>query len=72
MAKQLWFYTGSQDLYGPETLQQVDEQSKVVVQQLVGRGTLRSRLHSPTRHFVNSVQTRSSRQSQRKSDFRRS
>ena len=35
MAKQLWFYTGSQDLYGPETLQQVDEQSKVVVQQLV-------------------------------------
>ena len=35
MAKQLWFYTGSQDLYGPETLQQVNEQSKVVVQQLV-------------------------------------
>ena len=35
MAKQLWFFTGSQDLYGPETLQQVDEQSKVVVAQLI-------------------------------------
>jgi L-arabinose isomerase len=35
MAKQLWFFTGSQDLYGPETLRQVDEQSQVVVQQLV-------------------------------------
>lgn len=35
MAKQLWFFTGSQDLYGPETLKQVDAQSQVVVQQLV-------------------------------------
>ena len=35
MAKQLWFFTGSQDLYGPETLKQVDSQSQVVVQQLV-------------------------------------
>ena len=35
MAKQLWFFTGSQDLYGPETLKQVDEQSQVVVRQLV-------------------------------------
>lgn len=41
MAKQLWFFTGSQDLYGPETLKQVDSQSQVVVQQLA------SGLHAP-------------------------
>ena len=31
MAKQIWFLTGSQDLYGPETLEQVAVQSKEVV-----------------------------------------
>jgi L-arabinose isomerase len=31
MAKQIWFLTGSQDLYGPETLEQVAVQSKDVV-----------------------------------------
>ena len=30
----VWFLTGSQDLYGPETLEQVAEQSKAVVAQL--------------------------------------
>jgi len=34
MSKEIWFLTGSQNLYGPETLEQVAEQSKVVVQQL--------------------------------------
>ena len=29
--KQIWFLTGSQDLYGPETLEQVAAQSKDVV-----------------------------------------
>lgn len=28
--KELWFLTGSQDLYGPETLEQVAEQSRVI------------------------------------------
>ena len=31
MTKQIWFLTGSQDLYGPETLEQVALQSKEVV-----------------------------------------
>jgi L-arabinose isomerase len=31
MTKQIWFLTGSQDLYGPETLEQVATQSKEVV-----------------------------------------
>ena len=33
--KQIWFFTGSQDLYGEDTLLQVDAQSKAVVEQLV-------------------------------------
>lgn len=32
--KQIWFFTGSQDLYGEDTLRQVAEQSQAVVQQL--------------------------------------
>ena len=32
--KELWFFTGSQNLYGPETLEQVAKQSQVVVDQL--------------------------------------
>ncbi len=31
MTNQIWFLTGSQDLYGPETLEQVAQQSKDVV-----------------------------------------
>ena len=34
MSKEIWFLTGSQNLYGPETLEQVAQQSKVVVDQL--------------------------------------
>ena len=34
MSQEIWFLTGSQNLYGPETLAQVAEQSKVVVKQL--------------------------------------
>lgn len=33
-AKEIWFFTGSQNLYGPETLEQVAKQSQVVVEQL--------------------------------------
>ena len=32
--KEIWFLTGSQNLYGPKTLEQVAAQSKVVVDQL--------------------------------------
>ena len=32
--KEVWFFTGSQDLYGPETLEQVAEQSQEVVRLL--------------------------------------
>jgi L-arabinose isomerase len=34
--KEIWFLTGSQDLYGPETLEQVAEQAKEVVSHLDG------------------------------------
>lgn len=33
--KEIWFFTGSQNLYGPETLEEVARQSQVVVDQLV-------------------------------------
>ena len=32
--KEIWFFTGSQNLYGPETLEEVAKQSQVVVEQL--------------------------------------
>ncbi len=35
--REIWFLTGSQDLYGPETLGQVEEQSRVIAERL-GRG----------------------------------
>ena len=35
-----WFLTGSQGLYGPETLAQVEQQSRAVVDQLNDSGTL--------------------------------
>src|SRR5215211_6905428 len=35
-----WFVTGSQALYGPETLQQVERQSQQIVDQLSGSGQL--------------------------------
>jgi L-arabinose isomerase len=35
-----WFLTGSQGLYGPETLAQVEQQSRVIVNQLNDAGTL--------------------------------
>jgi L-arabinose isomerase len=35
-----WFLTGSQGLYGPETLQQVERQSQQIVDQLNGTGQL--------------------------------
>lgn len=35
-----WFLTGSQDLYGEETLRQVEEQSRQVVARLDGAGDL--------------------------------
>lgn len=51
--KQIWFLTGSQDLYGPETLEQVAQQAAEVVARLndggeipvpvVGRPTLKDR-----------------------------
>ncbi len=38
--KEIWFLTGSQDLYGPETLDQVASQSKVVAAALEGAGAI--------------------------------
>src|SRR5215210_6832612 len=35
-----WFFTGSQGLYGPETLAQVEHQSRAIVDQLNDAGTL--------------------------------
>ena len=35
-----WFLTGSQGLYGPETLAQVEQQSQAIVDQLNDAGTL--------------------------------
>src|SRR5918994_3031417 len=35
-----WFLTGSQGLYGPETLAQVEQQSRAIVDQLTDAGTL--------------------------------
>ncbi|HET9648875.1 MAG TPA: L-arabinose isomerase [Microlunatus sp.] len=35
-----WFLTGSQGLYGPETVAQVEQQSRAVVEQLNAAGTL--------------------------------
>ena len=35
-----WFLTGSQGLYGPETLAQVEQQSRAIVDQLNDAGTL--------------------------------
>ena len=32
--KEIWFLTGTQNLYGPETLEQVAQQSQKVVEQL--------------------------------------
>ena len=34
---QIWFLTGSQNLYGPETLEQVADQSKLVMSQLAAQ-----------------------------------
>jgi L-arabinose isomerase len=39
-ASYCWFLTGSQGLYGPETLQQVERQSQQIVDQLNGSGLL--------------------------------
>ncbi len=36
----VWFLTGSQGLYGPETLDQVEQQSRAIVDQLNAAGTL--------------------------------
>jgi len=39
-ADKFWFVTGSQHLYGPETLSQVSQQSRQIVQALAQRATL--------------------------------
>ncbi len=39
-----WFLTGSQHLYGPETLQQVDEDARAIVEGLNGGGQLPVRI----------------------------
>ena len=36
--QQIWFLTGSQGLYGPDTLQQVETQSVEVAKELDGSG----------------------------------
>ena len=35
--QQFWFITGSQHLYGPETLQQVDDHSRLMTEGLESR-----------------------------------
>ncbi|MDA3880591.1 MAG: L-arabinose isomerase [Prolixibacteraceae bacterium] len=40
MNKEVWFVTGSQHLYGPETLEQVDKDSATIVAGLNGSGKL--------------------------------
>ncbi|MCF8363553.1 MAG: L-arabinose isomerase [Prolixibacteraceae bacterium] len=40
MNKELWFVTGSQHLYGPETLEQVDKDSATIVEGLNGTGKI--------------------------------
>jgi len=37
---EIWFITGSQHLYGPETLKQVDEDSKIIVEGLTNGGNV--------------------------------
>ncbi len=47
--KEIWFLTGSQDLYGPETLEQVAEQSREVAAQLDAADAIPVRVvHRPT------------------------
>ena len=36
----VWFLTGSQGLYGPETVAQVEQQSQEIVRQLNASGAL--------------------------------
>ncbi|MCL1899118.1 MAG: L-arabinose isomerase [Promicromonosporaceae bacterium] len=43
-AKEIWFYTGSQDLYGPETLEQVAAQSQAVAALLDGSATVPAKI----------------------------
>ncbi|MBM0224563.1 MULTISPECIES: L-arabinose isomerase [Micromonospora] len=43
-APELWFLTGSQHLYGEETLRQVAEQSQAIAKQLDGSGALPARV----------------------------
>jgi L-arabinose isomerase len=43
-ALEVWFVTGSQHLYGPETLEQVDRDSSAIVEGLNGAGDLPLRL----------------------------
>ncbi|HPR31565.1 MAG TPA: L-arabinose isomerase [Prolixibacteraceae bacterium] len=38
--KSVWFVTGSQHLYGPKTLKQVDDDSAIIVKELNGTGKL--------------------------------
>jgi L-arabinose isomerase len=40
VAREVWFLTGSQGLYGPETLDQVAEQSRRIAEQLAASGAL--------------------------------
>lgn len=40
LKKEFWFVTGSQFLYGPEALAKVEEDSKVIVEQMNAAGTL--------------------------------
>src|SRR5476651_662891 len=42
--QQVWFLTGSQELYGPQTLAQVAEQSQSIAAELAARGHLHAEL----------------------------
>ena len=62
VGKEIWFLTGSQDLYGPETLDQVTAQSQEVAALLDGAESIPvSIVHRPTlkdRDAIRAEQTR--------------
>ena len=42
-SREIWFLTGSQDLYGQDVLDQVAEQSRAIVEE-IGRASCRERV----------------------------
>lgn len=47
--KEIWFFTGSQDLYGEDTLRQVAQQSTEVAQALDASADVPAKIHLESR-----------------------